>query len=59
MRQVILIGGPWDGLTFWAADPGEYGDGAYMITPGSDRRAIYEPDPSGDPDVWLYRGTIG
>ncbi|MFI0425116.1 hypothetical protein [Spongiactinospora sp. 9N601] len=56
-RTVSLRGGPLDGMTFPAAPPDEWGDGAYMIVPGQMSRAVYEPDAPGE-DIWAYRGDI-
>lgn len=54
--RVRLAGGPLDGGTI--AVDGDDEAGAYMVVPGWSRRAIYEPDPDGDPRVWLFRGEI-
>lgn len=70
MLRVELIGGPLDGevLEYPPADlEGRPVDelGAYMVVP--DRRAhpedpgaraVYEPQPGGDPLRWTWRGWV-
>ena len=55
--MITLHGGPLDGMTF--PDPGGDHPGAYMIVPGELARAIYEPEPGGDPGRWHFCGWIG
>ncbi|MGI5169856.1 hypothetical protein ACQEU3_46620 [Spirillospora sp. CA-253888] len=55
MTTVQLVGGPLDGEEH-DLDPSE--DGAYMVVPGAEQRAVYEPDPAGDPARWLFRGWV-
>lgn len=57
-RHVTLIGGPLDGMEFLAY-PDDDTPGAFMVVPGAAWRAVYEPDPGGDPDRWHYQGPIG
>ncbi|MFD0887749.1 hypothetical protein ACFQ08_24680 [Streptosporangium algeriense] len=49
------MGGPLDGMRWADESPG---DGAYMIVPGEEARAIYEPT-SEDPLTWHFQGWIG
>lgn len=58
-EQVKLVGGPLDGMEFPHPDPESSDPGAYMIVPGEMHRAVYEPLPGGDRDVWHYGGLIG
>lgn len=58
-RDIRLMGGPLDGTAFPDPDPSSSDPGAYMVVPGDDRRAVYEPDPDGAPKVWHHRGYIG
>lgn len=51
-----LTGGPLDGDVITTDDDGD--PGAYMVVPGWSRRAVYGPDPDGDPCVWRYQGEI-
>lgn len=58
-RTVTLVGGPLDGMSFphpgdVSADPG-----AYMIVPGEQARAVYEPRQDDDPDRWHFDGWVG
>ena len=56
---VSLMGGPLDGLIL-PGQPVSDNPGAYMIVPGSEHRAIYEPDPApANTAIWRYRGDIG
>lgn len=44
----------------WPVDKEEApGDGAYMIVPGEEARAIYEPTSDQDPLTWHFQGWIG
>lgn len=56
--DVTLHGGPLDGDVL-PNQPLDDDPGAYMIVPGWTARAVYEPDPDGDPAVWRYRGEVG
>ncbi|MFC9973513.1 hypothetical protein ACFVH6_21725 [Spirillospora sp. NPDC127200] len=51
--RVQLIGGPLDGEEH-DLDPSE--EGAYMVVPGAEQRAVYEPGD--DPGRWLFRGWV-
>lgn len=57
-RTVQLVGGPLDGMTF-SPDPDDPDPGAYMIVPGEQARAIYEPQDGDDPDRWHHTGWVG
>lgn len=56
--HVTLIGGPLDGMDIGTQtitdDPG-----AYMIVPGTDSRAAYEPRPGEDPTRWHFQRMLG
>ncbi|MEV4096988.1 hypothetical protein [Streptosporangium saharense] len=56
--DVTLLDGPLDGMVL-PRQPLDDDPGAYMIVPGWTSRAVYEPDPGGDPAVWRYRGEVG
>ena len=58
VMDVTLYGGPLDGMVL-AGQPITADPGAYMIVPGWEKRAIYEPEDGTDPAVWRYRGDIG
>lgn len=57
---VRYVGGPLDGkaldVSSWT--PEEISAGTYEIVDGWTARADYEPEPGGDPLVWLYRGAV-
>jgi hypothetical protein len=57
---VRYVGGPLDGKTLdvsdWAAE--EIHAGVYEVVDGWADRADYEPEPGGDPLVWVYRGVV-
>lgn len=59
-RTVRYVGGPLDGLELdaagWSED--EVRGGSEQIVPGWADRVVYEPEPGGDPRVWLYRGAV-
>lgn len=68
--QITLTGGgPLDGeVQEWRrgelpADPGEWGtymvvDGPKALARDPGARAVYEPEPGGDPRVWIWRGWV-
>lgn len=57
-RDVHLMGGPLDGMVL-PDQPVTDDPGAYMVVPGEERRAVYEPRPGEDPTVWHHQGYTG
>jgi hypothetical protein len=59
-RIVRYVGGPLDGkrldVAGWTAE--EIRTGTYEVVDGWSDRADYEPEPGGDPLVWVYRGSV-
>jgi hypothetical protein len=59
-RVVRYVGGPLDGLeldaSMWSDD--EIRGGSFEVVDGWEDRAVYEPDPAGDPLVWKYGGPV-
>ncbi|WNI15589.1 hypothetical protein [Actinacidiphila sp. ITFR-21] len=59
-RIVRYVGGPLDGqemdVAAWPED--SVRRGVYQVVDGWADRADYEPEPGGDPLLWLYRGPV-
>jgi hypothetical protein len=59
-RLVRYVGGPLDGktldVTAWTDE--QVRGGVYEVVDGWEQRADYEPEPGGDPLLWLYRGPV-
>ncbi|WP_130798095.1 hypothetical protein [Streptomyces otsuchiensis] len=58
VRVLRYVGGPHDELEERLPPGEDPGDGGYLVVAGWEERAVYEPEPGGDPLLWHYRGPI-